>query len=334
MWKSLLCLAAVTIMSVAQSFAFGMNPAFVGMSGLSVRSIHSRAPPLRHGSTVGDRAILGGRLKVSQASGLRGARCSEDWRAEERVVIVGAGVAGMSCAIQLAEKGIPVTIVEADDGVGGRVRTDKVDGYLLDRGFQIFLTSYPEAQRLLDYKQLKLKPFYAGANVRWSGGFHKVADPFRQPIDAVLTLLPTHPIGSIFDKILVGVLRLQSLIGDLDSLWLRPDIQIEERLSYDIFFGSAFSKEMVDRFFRPFLGGIFFDNKLRTTARELEFVFRMLALGENCLPEVRSLSMNGTFRFWPFLRTRSIRNSEHRHWRAEITNMNVCRLSVTRYERT
>lgn len=76
---------------------------------------------------------------------LPGLRCSadSDWRAEEPVVIVGAGVAGMSCAIQLAEKGIPVRIVEASDGVGGRVRTDIVDGFLCDRGFQIFLTSYP-----------------------------------------------------------------------------------------------------------------------------------------------------------------------------------------------
>jgi phytoene dehydrogenase-like protein len=210
----------------------------------------------------------------------------EAGRAEQPVVVVGAGVAGLACAISLIEKGIPVTVVEASDAVGGRVRTDKVDGFLLDRGFQIFLTSYPESQRYFDYNQLKLKPFYPGALVRYAGAFHRVADPFRRPIDAVPTLLPTHPIGSIVDKVLIGVLRLQSLIGDLDSLWYRPDISIEQRLADDVFFGTGFSKEMVDRFFRPFLGGIFFDNKLRTTARELDFVFRMLALGENCLPEV------------------------------------------------
>lgn len=49
---------------------------------------------------------------------------------------------------------------------GGRVRTDKVNGFLLDRGFQIFLTSYPEARAALDYDALQLKPFYAGALVR------------------------------------------------------------------------------------------------------------------------------------------------------------------------
>lgn len=70
-------------------------------------------------------------------------------------------------------------VLEAGDGVGGRVRTDRVDGFLLDRGFQIFLTSYPEAQEALDYAALDLRPFYAGALVRWSGGFHRVADPLR-----------------------------------------------------------------------------------------------------------------------------------------------------------
>ena len=76
----------------------------------------------------------------------------ETERANRKVIIVGAGVAGMACAVTLAEKGIPFQILEASDGVGGRVRTDVVDGFLLDRGFQIFLTSYPEAQRLLDYR--------------------------------------------------------------------------------------------------------------------------------------------------------------------------------------
>ena len=71
-------------------------------------------------------------------------------------------MAGLSCAHHLHQAGIPFRILEASDGVGGRVRTDKVDGFLLDRGFQIFLTSYPEAQAMLDYASLDLKPFYAG----------------------------------------------------------------------------------------------------------------------------------------------------------------------------
>ena len=228
----------------------------------------------------------------SALGGALASRCEVSWRADEKVVIVGAGVAGMACALELKERGIPCTVVEAAPEPGGRVRTDQVDGFLLDHGFQIFLTSYPEAQRLLDYKQLDLQPFYAGADVRFAGAFHRVADPFRQPVDALRSLLPEHPIGSVYDKILIGVLRLQSLVGSIEELYQRPDVSIGERLGKDLLFGTAFSPAMVDRFFRPFLGGIFFDNKLRTNAHELDFVFRMLALGENCLPKkgIRAVS--------------------------------------------
>lgn len=90
--------------------------------------------------------------------------------------------------------------------MGGRVRTDIVDGFLLDRGFQIFLTAYPEAIELLDYEDLKLKQFYAGANVYFQGQFHKVADPLRHPLDGIKSL--GNPIGTVLDK----VIRLLHLV--------------------------------------------------------------------------------------------------------------------------
>ena len=80
------------------------------------------------------------------------------------VAVVSAGIAGLSCGVNLKKQGLSYTILEASDGVGGRVRTDVQDGFLLDRGFQIFLTSYPEARAMLDYRALELKPFYAGAS--------------------------------------------------------------------------------------------------------------------------------------------------------------------------
>jgi phytoene dehydrogenase-like protein len=63
------------------------------------------------------------------------------------VIIIGAGIAGITAAKVLKAAGKSVLLLEASDRVGGRVRTDEVDGYLLDRGFQVFLTAYPEAQR-------------------------------------------------------------------------------------------------------------------------------------------------------------------------------------------
>ena len=75
------------------------------------------------------------------------------------VVIIGAGLAGLTCAKTLTERGLRVRVVERDDDVGGRVRTDLVDGFTLDRGFQILLTGYPELRRHLDLARLELRPF-------------------------------------------------------------------------------------------------------------------------------------------------------------------------------
>lgn len=114
--------------------------------------------------------------------------CAGTGSSEDGVVVVGAGLAGLSCAVTLSKAGVPVSVLEASDGVGGRVRTDSVDGFLLDRGFQIFLSAYPEAKEMLDYGELDLKQFYPGAMVWCEGAFHRVSDPFRRPIDGVLCL--------------------------------------------------------------------------------------------------------------------------------------------------
>src|SRR5438094_2146536 len=114
------------------------------------------------------------------------------------VLIVGAGLAGLACARRLREVGISFQILEAADGVGGRVRTDVVDGFRLDRGFQVLLTAYPEAQRLLDYAALGLQPFAPGALIRFDGRFHRLVEVRRSPLAGLKSLFS--PIGSIADK--------------------------------------------------------------------------------------------------------------------------------------
>ena len=204
------------------------------------------------------------------------------------MIIIGAGLAGLACALRLAESSSPgpggkklqVTVVEASDGVGGRVRTDVTDdGFLLDRGFHIFLTSYPACRELLDYDALDLQPFYAGADVFYDGEFHRVADPIRHLADGVATLTPLHPIGSIVDKVKVGLLRFQTLLSSNDDIFSASETTTEQALR-----NYGFSDEMIDRFFRPFIGGIYFDRSLQVTSRLLYFVLRMLATGQNCLP--------------------------------------------------
>ena len=193
------------------------------------------------------------------------------------VIIVGAGLAGLTCARRLADAGVPVTILEASDGVGGRVRTDTVDGFRLDRGFQVFFTAYPEAAAMLEYDGLALRPFEPGAMVRAGGRFHRILDPLRRPSAALRTLAA--PVGTLADKWRVLRLRQRALRGSLEEIFTAPELGTEEALRR-----AGFGETMLDLFFRPFLGGIFLGRELSTSSRMLHFVTRMLAQGDTTLP--------------------------------------------------
>ncbi|HUR94911.1 MAG TPA: NAD(P)/FAD-dependent oxidoreductase [Gemmatimonadales bacterium] len=193
------------------------------------------------------------------------------------VIVVGAGLAGLACARELARAGRHVEVLEASDGVGGRVRTDEVEGFLLDRGFQVLLTAYPEAKAQLDYPALRLRPFYPGAVVRFGGRFHRISDPFRRPADALRSLV--NPIGSPADKLRVLALRRRAGAGSLDQLFDRPETSTMQALTR-----MDFSNALIERFFQPFLGGIFLGRELSTTSRMLEFVIRMFGEGDTAVP--------------------------------------------------
>ncbi len=193
------------------------------------------------------------------------------------VLIVGAGLSGLCCARRLQQQGIRCLVLEASDGVGGRIRTDTVDGFRLDRGFQVFLTSYPEAKSILDYQALDLKPFLPGALVRYGGRFHELTDPFRRPLSSLRSLFS--PIGSLADKLRVARFRSRSLRGSIEDRFRDP-----ETTSLQALRDAGFSPLIIERFFRPFLGGIFLDSELLTSSRMLSFVFRMFSLGNACLP--------------------------------------------------
>lgn len=196
---------------------------------------------------------------------------------EPAVLIVGGGLAGLCCARELHRRGLACQILEATDDVGGRVRTDRIDGFLCDHGFQVLLTAYPEAQSVLDYDALQLARFQPGALIRYKGRFHRFADPWRQPRHALATILS--PIASLPEKWRVGRLRRDLCQADLPSLYERP-----EQTTIDRLHRAGFSSALLDRFFRPFMGGVFLERELNTSSRKFDFLFRMFATGQAAVP--------------------------------------------------
>lgn len=196
---------------------------------------------------------------------------------EQDVLIVGAGLAGLSCALRLQEAGVSCRIFEAADAVGGRIRTDSVDGFQLDRGFQVFLTAYPEARQLLDYSKLDLCPFGAGVMVRYGGRFYEMSEPWRRPAAALRTAF--NPIGSFQDKLRIARLRLRVQRDQVADQLSGP-----EQTTWEALRSEGFSAAMLDRFWKPFFGGVFLERELATSSRMFRFVFRMMSAGPASLP--------------------------------------------------
>jgi hypothetical protein len=97
------------------------------------------------------------------------------------VLVVGAGLAGLRCAGVLHAAGHEVLVLEAADAVGGRIRTDRVDGFLVDRGFQLLNPAYPAVRRWVDVGALGLQGFGAGVAAVTDSGTSVLGHPLRAP---------------------------------------------------------------------------------------------------------------------------------------------------------
>ena len=197
--------------------------------------------------------------------------------ATKDVVIIGGGIAGLACARRLNTEGIEFTLLEATDRIGGRVKTDRKNGFLLDRGFQVLQTAYPEARRVLDYRQLALNTFAPGAMIRISGRLFTVADPLRRPRNVIETVRA--PIGTLGDRLRLARLAHRVTSGRLEKLFQEP-----ETTSLDFLRSEGFSETIIARFFVPFFGGVCLDPAIRASSRVLQYVLRMFAAGDAALP--------------------------------------------------
>ena len=195
---------------------------------------------------------------------------------QPNIAIIGAGIAGLVCARRLHDAGQSFTIYESSHAVGGRVRTDVVDGFRLDRGFQTFLPAYPAAKKLLDYDDLHLKPFYRGAMVYWAGQMQRLADPLHHPSDAFRSL--KDKVVPWRDKWLSILLR-KHLFGMNEIPRHLP-----EQTTEDFLREWGFSDVFVDHFMRAFFGGVFLDRELVTSSLFFQFIFSMFDRGGSAVP--------------------------------------------------
>jgi len=192
-------------------------------------------------------------------------------------LVVGAGLAGLTAAKVLSQSGREVLLLEKSDGVGGRVRTDQYKDFLLDRGFQVLLTAYPELPKHLNLSLLELHSFESGATIFSDGHFSKVGDPFRN-VSSIMSTAFTKTIG-IQDKIKLLKLR-NSLIGR-KKIYLQ---QKDDKRILETFEELGFTSKAIISFFKPLVGGIQLDPTLSGSTRLCFLVLKMLFIGDAAVP--------------------------------------------------
>ena len=195
-----------------------------------------------------------------------------------KIAVIGAGVSGLIAALTLEKEGYSPTIYEATDRVGGRVKTDIVEGYQLDHGFQVLLDAYPMAQKYLDYGQLELQKFLPGAQVFRNGQSSIIGDPLR----SLSLLIPTlsSSIGTFGDKLKVLKLNMALKKKSLEEIF-----EETETSTLDYLKSFGFSEAMISQFFKPFFSGIFLEPELATSSRMFQFIYKMFGSGLAVLPK-------------------------------------------------
>ncbi len=196
-----------------------------------------------------------------------------------KIHIIGAGISGLIAAKILENHGFSPVVIEATDRVGGRVKTDLIEGYQLDHGFQVLLTAYPAAQKYLDYEALELQKFLPGASVFLANGQKLIGDPLRSPSLLFSTFFSG--IGNLSDKFKILKLNFILKKKTLSAIFCE-----NEQTTHSYLKKIGFSEGIITDFFKPFFSGIFLETQLETSSRMFEFVYKMFGDGHATLPKL------------------------------------------------
>jgi protoporphyrinogen oxidase len=193
------------------------------------------------------------------------------------VLVVGAGLAGLHAAVRLAAAGLDVQVVESSDAVGGRMRTDLVAGFRLDRGFQVLSTGYPELGRALDLGGLDLRLLDSAVVVRRGGRLHRVANPLATPtrLPALATSGVTGPRG----KVALAAYAAATAVLPPSTLRRRADVPGPEAWRR-----AGIPDQAVHDVLVPFMSGVVLERDLTTSRRFLDLMMRMFARGRSAVP--------------------------------------------------
>lgn len=196
---------------------------------------------------------------------------------EDKIYIIGAGLSGLVAALELEKAGFSPIILEASDRVGGRMKTDEVDGFLLDHGFQVLNTAYPEAKKYLDFQALNLKTFDPGAVIMDGQESYIITDPLRNPLKVMG--MAFSKVGTLLDKIKMFSLTQELKKKTFEEIFDSPSIPTHQYLKK-----YGFSDQIITNFFNPFFRGIFLEKHLNTSSRMFEYVFKMFSMGHAAIP--------------------------------------------------
>ncbi|MDB5226504.1 MAG: FAD-dependent oxidoreductase [Bacteroidota bacterium] len=194
------------------------------------------------------------------------------------VIIVGGGFSGLSAAYYLQQKGLHVKVLEVSSQVGGRARSDKFNGFTLDRGLHFYHHSTTELSRIINLNELSLKDTYPGFLLRYEGAFNLFTNPLYQTIDTLSTALARN--ATFTDK-----LRLFGLYVKLKTLSYNKLAKETESSTFEYLSRNGFSKKLIDSFFRPLIAANIFDYNLQSSSRFSKIYLKSIFQDHVALPK-------------------------------------------------